>query len=256
MKNILTRVLLTCSFFSTITHAYEGEFSLNRPVKADASFEESSFTHAYEGESFSRNKPVDVNVSFDESYFELFPWIKEFHYVVVVNKAESGKEAQSIKVYEFGKMIIESKVSTGRDEYERAGEHHSKRDAWSVTPTGYYTPTYLDKDHRSTAYGGKWSRIFGGAKMPYAIFFNDGIALHQAPKGTESQLGTNASGGCVRLSSAVAPELFERVSETSGARNPKFTVDGKVKLDAKGNYEYSEVRGYSALIIVQNKVIN
>lgn len=204
---------------------------------------------------YSQSRPIEVDVDFTESTFQTSPWVNEFHYVIVVNKANKGREAQTIKVYEYGKLIRETKVSTGRDQFERAGENHAKRDSWTVTPTGYYTPTFLSKNHRSSAYGGIFSGIFGGTKMPFAIFFNGDIALHEAPKGTESMLGKKASGGCVRLPSALAPELFERVEATSGSRIPAFNVDGTIKTDNNGNYAYREKSGYSALIIVKNKTI-
>ena len=204
---------------------------------------------------FAQSRPVEVDVDFTESTFQTSPWVQEFHYVIVVNKANKGREAQTIKVYEFGKLIRETKVSTGRDQFERAGENHSKRDSWTITPTGYYTPTFLSKNHRSSAYGGPFSGIFGGTKMPYAIFFNGDIALHEAPKGTESMLGKKASGGCVRLPSALAPELFERVQSVSGSRIPDFKVDGTIVTDANGNYSYREKSGYSTLIIVKNKIV-
>ncbi len=196
-------------------------------------------------------KPIDVDVDFQTSYFKSKPWIKEFHYVIVINKAEFGLDSQTIKVYEYGYLILQDLVSTGRDEYEFAGEHYSLKDSWTVTQTGYYTPTFLNKNHKSSAYG-RWHWLTGGTKMPYSIFFNGGIALHQAPKGTESLLGQKASGGCIRLKEEVASELFERIRETQGSRIPKFNVDGTIVTDAKGNYSYN-TSAFSALIIVKNK---
>ncbi|MBC7425868.1 MAG: L,D-transpeptidase [Bacteroidia bacterium] len=204
-----------------------------------------------EGASTSTSRPVDIAVNFTADSLQL-PWIKEFRYVVVVNKAVSGSEKQSIRVYEYGQLIRNDKVSTGRDAFEKKGEHHSKHDSWSVTPTGFYTPDYLDIDHKSSSYGGRFSWLVGGVKMPYAIFFNGGIALHQAPKGTEGQLGSSASGGCIRLPGALASDLFARVNETDGAQIPKFTIDGNPKLDAEGHQLYR--KGFSALIIVQSQV--
>lgn len=207
-----------------------------------------------EGATQSVNRPVDVDVTFHQGTFESQPWTKEFRYVIVVNKANSGKEAQTIKVFEYGSLIITDKVSTGRDEFEKKGEHGSKADSWTVTPTGYYTPTFLDKDHKSSAYGGKWSWLKGGVKMPFSIFFNGGIALHERPKGTESMLGTKASGGCVRLSDSIAEDLFMRVQETMGARNPRFNVNGTAMLDNNGNLMRAQNPGFSTLIVVQNKI--
>lgn len=200
-------------------------------------------------------RPLEVTTNFEETYFADKPWVSEFRYVVVVNKATKGKEAQTIKVYENGQLIRQEKVSTGRDGFEKKGEHHSKRDSWSITPTGYYTPTWLSKDHRSSAYGGIFSSIIGGTKMPFAIFFNGDIALHEAPKGTERELGTKASGGCVRLPKSLSADLFQRIEETSGVKNPRFTAAGEAMLDEAGRQLYANNPGYSALIIVLSKEV-
>ena len=220
------------------------------------SFSAIAFSQDMDGATISATRPADVDVSFTVNTFTTQPWTKEFRYVIVVNKANSGSEAQTIKVFEYGQLIRTEKVSTGRDAFERKGEHHSKADSWTVTPTGYYVPNYLDIDHRSSAYGGRFSWLTGGTKMPFAIFFNGGIALHEAPKGTESQLGTEASGGCVRLPPSLASDLFARVQETEGAKNPRFNVNGTAMLDKDGHQMYSTKSGFSALIIVQNKVID
>lgn len=220
------------------------------------SFSAIAFSQDMAGATISANRPVDVEVTFNESTFESQPWTKEFRYVIVVNKATTGSEAQTIKVFEYGQLIRKEKVSTGRDGFERKGEHHSKNDSWTVTPTGYYTPNFLSINHRSSAYGGPFSWLTGGTKMPFAIFFNGGIALHQAPAGTESQLGKKASGGCIRLPGDLASDIFARIQETQGAKNPRFNVDGTAMLDKEGHQLYSTKSGFSALIIVQKKVID
>lgn len=214
-------------------------------------FSAHAFSQDMAGATVSASRPVDVDVAFNVSTFETKPWTKEFRYVVVVNKANTGKDAQTVKVYEYGKIIRTEKVSTGRDAFERAGQNHSKRDSWTVTPTGYYTPDFLSKDHRSSAYGGRFSWLVGGTKMPYAIFFNGGIALHEVPKGNESMLGKKASGGCIRLPVSLASDLFYRIQETDGAKNPRFNVDGTPKLDQDGQQLYGK-KGFSALVVVEN----
>jgi hypothetical protein len=90
--------------------------------------------------------------------------------------------------------------------------------------------------------------------MPYAIFFNGDIALHQAPDGTEDALGHKASGGCIRLPEVIAEELFGRIDDVSGAKIPDFKVDGTIKLNEHGEYAYKTKSGYSALIVVINKI--
>jgi len=91
-------------------------------------------------------------------------------------------------------------------------------------------------------------------KMPYAIFFNGGIALHQAPKGTEGDLGTKASGGCVRLPGSLASDLFARIQDTKGSKNPRFNVNGTAMLDKDGHQMYAKNEGFSTLIVVKNKI--
>lgn len=203
-------------------------------------------------------RPIDIDVDFQPSYFETYPWIKEFRYVLVVNKAIKGKEAQTIKVYEFGTLVREEKVSTGREEFEPKGTHHSKKDMWTVTQTGYYSPTWLDKNHRSDSYGNGsvLGDIFGGVKMPYSIFFNGGTALHEVSKKARNYLGQNISGGCVRLPESLAEDLFQRIKETKGVRVPDFRVNGTIKTDENGNYSYRNEKGFSALIVVKNKIVD
>ena len=88
--------------------------------------------------------------------------------------------------------------------------------------------------------------------MPWSIFFDGGIAIHQAPDGTEGALGSRASGGCVRVSRSDAPYIFSMVKATENAWIPKFTRGGDVVLDANGNWEKD--RGYSTLIIVEDRI--
>lgn len=93
--------------------------------------------------------------------------------------------------------------------------------AWDVstgtrgfeTPTGKFTPTWLSKDHKSKQYD--------DAPMPYAVFFNEGIAVH----GTQAvaRLGQPASHGCVRLATENAATFFSLV-ETYGKFNVRIVV--------------------------------
>jgi lipoprotein-anchoring transpeptidase ErfK/SrfK len=100
---------------------------------------------------------------------------------------------------------------------------NTKNYAWAVstgtkgfeTPTGKFTPTWLSKDHKSKQYE--------DAPMPYAVFFNQGIAVH----GTQavSLLGQPASHGCVRLATENAETFFDLV-DTYGKFNVKIVVTG------------------------------
>lgn len=77
--------------------------------------------------------------------------------------------------------------------------------SWAVStgtgggpPSGVYRPQRLERHW--------YSRKFGRAPMPHAIFFHGGYAIH----GTNqvSRLGRRASHGCVRLHPANAATLF------------------------------------------------
>lgn len=83
------------------------------------------------------------------------------------------------------------------------------------TPTGKFTPTWLSRDHKSKQYD--------DAPMPFAVFFNEGIAVH----GTQatSQLGKPASHGCVRLAEENAARFFDLV-QTYGKFSTRIVVTG------------------------------
>lgn len=66
------------------------------------------------------------------------------------------------------------------------------------TPTGVFQVQWKDADHRSGE--------FGGAPMPYSVFFTlNGIAFHQGSL-------TEQSNGCIHLSTSAAPRFFESLT--------------------------------------------
>ena len=80
------------------------------------------------------------------------------------------------------------------------------------TPTGSWSPDFLSRNHRSS--------LYGGAPMPFAIFFHGNYAIHGT---TEAEkLGRPASAGCVRLETGNARVLFER-ARTDGLRSMRIT---------------------------------
>lgn len=86
-----------------------------------------------------------------------------------------------------------------------------KKDTWPVsaglrpgwTRTGTFRPQFLSRHHRS--------RLFRGAPMPYAVFYDRDWAIH----GTNAvaRLGRPASHGCVRLHPKNAAVLFGLVQK-------------------------------------------
>ncbi len=109
--------------------------------------------------------------------------------VVIVNESdrtEENPEGQTAKLYHLGKLVNTFNVSTGS---RKTKITTSGRKYIAITSEGFWRPKKAYKDY--------YSYTFFGATMPYAVFYNGGIALH----GTTSidKLGTRDSGGCVRF---------------------------------------------------------
>ena len=95
------------------------------------------------------------------------------------------------------------------------------------TPPGHYTVVSKDVDHVSTAFGdyvdGSGNVVrsnidsrkdrqpkgthFDGARMPYAMFFRGGYAMHQGYVPPFA-----ASHGCIRIPKGMASQFFEHAS--------------------------------------------
>jgi hypothetical protein len=206
----------------------------------------------------------NISAQFSMNDFNEKPWMRDFRYVIVVNKAEKGPNRQTLRIFENGYLVLTTKVSTGREGFELKRKNQvcagaPPRSYWSNTPTGYYTPKFLSIDHKSSS----WD-----SDMPFAVFFDveNGLALHQAYPKYEKYLGSRASGGCVRLANGVAEDVFNRIALTEGSNAPLVNKDGTPVLDAEGKVTYatsqiwvnpksqrvSKFKNYSALIIVEN----
>jgi hypothetical protein len=194
--------------------------------------------------------PVDPTIrNFSEADFQTYPWLNEYKNVIVINKANSGSDRQSIKLYENGKLVLVSKTSTGREKYEAGckpgqdpkADHCSVRAYWSTTPVGYFDVDQLVENYFSNLWK-TW--------MPYAVFFESGIATHQAPAGTEGKLGQRASGGCVRLHPNIAPVIYKKVQDAGQGLIPVVARNGELKKTPAGD----TIRriGYKTLVIVEN----
>ena len=119
----------------------------------------------------------------------------------VVAKVSISQQMMELKVVDkYGQPTTYSwKVSTGRTGYS--------------TPTGAFQPTWLDIDHVSKTYD--------NAKMPYAVFFTGGYAVHATD--AVSRLGRRASHGCVRLAPQNAA-LFYDLVKTYGKANTQIVI--------------------------------
>ncbi len=200
--------------------------------------------------SGASSPPVEPAIRhFSEDQFQTYPWLKEFTNVIVINKANTGAEKQTIKLYVNGQLTLISKTSTGREKFEVGcaegqdpkKDHCSARAYWSTTPVGYFNVDKLVENYFSNLWK-TW--------MPFAVFFESGIATHQAPAGTENKLGSRASGGCVRLHPNTAPVIYKAVQAAGQGLIPAFARNGDLKKTAAGD----TIRrvGFKTLVIVEN----
>ncbi len=155
----------------------------------------------------------ELGITGDEAFVEDAGRYDRLHIVVDKAKPIRGQRstAQTMDVYLDGEHLYRWKVSTGRERPERA---KSGRRYFSRTPVGTFRIQRRVVNH--------WS-VTWQAPMPYAQFFTGGIAIHATTRSHEHELGTRASGGCVRLKADHAEALWDLVSEV-GARNTVITV--------------------------------
>lgn len=165
--------------------------------------------------------------------------LREWPIVIWVNKAAAGATAQHLKFWYRGRLYMDALISTGRERMEtpKKGEPY-----FSSTPVGWFNPTRLVEDH----YSELWQ-----TNMPFAIFFNGGIALHATHLELYPQLGQRASGGCVRQREENAERIFWMVYHEPKTTVPAFTRDGKILRDRSGNIKRK--RGSGTLIIVEDQ---
>jgi lipoprotein-anchoring transpeptidase ErfK/SrfK len=182
----------------------------------------------------------------------LYPYFDVYLYV---SKAASGSLAQHLYVFhknDQGDLVFEQSfpVSTGRERHEKY---------FTSTPEGLFQldPARFERHH--------YSHTWGGAAMPYAMFLNatihgrqTGVALHSATVHT-AELGSRASGGCVRLPPEKAAELFERFHGDERGMVPVFAydaarrrTDGNGVIERNGDGTPILVPGYRVLVFIEN----
>lgn len=144
--------------------------------------------------------------------------VKTHRLVIAVNKAAKGPGAQTLTIFENGVEVFKDKISTGREKQEKS---KSGRVYFSTTPKGYFRPTKIYKDYMSYT----WN-----APMPNAVFIVGGIALHATSQSHYKELGTRASGGCVRLKLEQSKMIREKVMDTGkGSGAGQFSIVTEAK---------------------------
>jgi Uncharacterized protein conserved in bacteria len=163
---------------------------------------------------------------------------KEFPIVLVVNKSPRGMFAQTAQLWENGQRTAQFAISTGREQWEKppSGEKY-----FSETPSGWYSPTWLDPHYFSRT----WQTY-----MDFAVFFNGGTALHATDPAHYGDLGRRGSGGCVRMTRGRAEYIFNAIKKAGKGMVPAFTVEGKFRRDEQGNLIRRQ--NWNTLIIVED----
>lgn len=188
--------------------AFLGGHSLNAQATELTDFESPSEIAEELGLAIEQAEPVILTEKSsipDPERAELF---------IHVSKAVSGPGAQKMTIYRYGIEIARWDVSTGRERWENA---KSGRRYFSSTPVGYFRPQKLEKAH--------WSNTWK-AWMKYSVFLTGGIALHATTTDHYKELGSRASGGCVRQRLENAKTIFEWISEMPVKDVPKIARNG------------------------------
>lgn len=248
----LTSSLLTIALFFSVSLSHADETLVDTFVPENKSY---MFDEDYHADSnfirslmgyYSADNPIPLQRFFTAETFEKEPLFNEFVNVIVINKANQGRDKQTLRYFRYGKLVLQTLVSTGREQQEGGPGSSTKptRPYFSTTGVGYFPPTWLKENHYSTL----WK-----TDMPWTIFFNGGIAIHEAPANAESKLGSRASGGCVRVSRTVAREIFNLTRDGGIGPVPSMNRDGSFQYDRKGNVVRKKT--YKTMVIVQERVI-
>lgn len=133
--------------------------------------------------------------------------------------AEIDKSKQLMYVYLLGELKDSFKVSTGlAKKYETP--------AMSLRPYGPVLTKYTSKKFP----GGNY---LGLGNMPYAVFLQNGYAIHGTTTGNFSKLGTRASHGCVRLHPDNA-KIFNALVKTVGLNNTWVSIRDSIATGSPG----------------------
>lgn len=138
--------------------------------------------------------------------------------------AEVNKERQEIYIHIPGEGIYTDKVSTGGG-WKRPKNGAAPYCADAETPNvSKWIPATPD-NMGELRYSGEFSTENEKVPMPFYIWVQNGIFLHQVPGDKYVKyLGQNVSAGCIRLSKTTAPKLYDRMQQHGGLY---LTIYGK-----------------------------
>jgi hypothetical protein len=159
--------------------------------------------------------------------------------VIIVNKAKRGATAQRMIVYKDGDEIYRLKVSSGRERHEVA---KSGRRYFTASPgPGYYQPTRITTRHFSNT----WK-----TELKWVVFFNGGVAIHATSPDHYAELGSRASGGCIRLHADHAKTVFDLIRDAGTSENAPVINNRRLVYGSDG--EVRRQLGPNTLIIMRD----
>lgn len=135
--------------------------------------------------------------------------------VIIINegdRTQANPEGQTLSLYNSGEFVDIYDVSTASNSIKTptVGKKYIAQ-----TPHGFYRPKKVYNEYSSYT--------FYGASMKYAIFFNNGIAIHASEH--LKQLGTRASGGCIRLEESAAEIVNASILSTGSTSDQMASED-------------------------------
>jgi hypothetical protein len=144
---------------------------------------------------------------------------QEHRLVIAVNKKAKG---EGPRASQFMKTVLRSFLRRSQLVARKKEKAKSGRVYVSSTPKGFWGPYKIYTDYLSFA----WM-----AKMPNAVFFKDGVALHAGSESSYSDLGTTAPGGCIRLRLETSKMIREKIMDMGLGRQPR---QNKIAQEDKG----------------------
>lgn len=156
----------------------------------------------------------------------------------ILGVSGADKEKKEIVLVTIDGELTHVWAASTAQNYKQRYHKEKKRLIYPTTSEGIgYKPQSLVRYKSSTAYGDGKS-----INMPYAIFFNGGIALHGTTPDHFNELGKKDSGGCVRLYppnaailwSYLNPDGYKYISDAPGTQEIFEDIQSRVTIDVYG----------------------
>lgn len=167
------------------------------------------------------------------------PEYATYDVLVVINLSESVDAPTQLKIKKqkmrvYAREDVLKNIGYGQFEntnYDSESgllfyNHISSGSSGHGTPTGRFRPQLFSSRHHSS--------IYGGASMPWAMFFNGNIATHGTPHLTNLITNGFGSHGCVRMEAQRAEDLFQLVGLVGKGEVAAMDKNKKFILDAYG----------------------